>query len=289
MAFPDAVQEFTYTVDGVLTGVSHNRVSWGSWTKFDVFKRATTFQAYDNGGWTNTTDYTYDVDPRLSRIVQKEKNRSVVQDLSYGYDAVGNVTTIADNRTTKRINGINTDLTQSFAYDALNRLCATWMGFYLTGPTVGCTTTFPAPTATFTYDGIGNLLTDSGTTNVYFTTSSGERGIENRTGTIVNWRAYHDTEGKRTRFGDCSVSPCVTHNYGYDYRGADERDPRSRRARELRARLRRPAHEEELQQPEQHGPCLVLRPELHGSKELGGHGAHGQDALDCRHCQPHLR
>lgn len=232
MVFPGAVQKFTYTVDGVLTGVTHNDVSWGSWKDFDTFKRVKTFQAYDNGGWTNTTNFRFDIDQRISRIVQRQKNGSVVQDLSYAYDAVGNVKTITDNRSTKTINGINTDLTQSFAYDALNRLCATWSGALGTGT---CSTTSPAPTATFTYDGIGNLLTDSGTTNTY-TTIGSERVIENRrplipevaslftTGTaagqtILNWCAYHDTEGKRTRFEDCSASPCLNYYYGYVYRG----------------------------------------------------------------------
>ncbi len=231
MVFPDAVQKFIYTVDGVLTGVTHNDIHWGSWKDFDAFKRATTFQAYDNGGWTNTTAYTFDVDQRVSRIVQQKSGR-VIQALSYGYDAVGNVTTITDNRATKVLNGINTDLTQSFAYDALGRLCAIWSTFLAAG---ACTTTSPAPSAIFTYDGVGNLFTDSGTTNTY-TMIGSECVIENRrplplgdpslstTGTvagrtILNWRAYQDTEGKRTRFEDCSVSPCVNYYYGYDYRG----------------------------------------------------------------------
>jgi RHS repeat-associated protein len=243
VAFPDAVQNFTYTADGVLTGVIHNGVSWGSWSQFDVFKRAGMFQAYDNGRWTNTTTYAYDVDQRIARIVQKQKDDTVVQDLSYAYDAVGNVRSITDNRATKIINGINTDLTQTFAYDALYRLCATWVGTYSTittanspsssvpaqvncpssgttptvGSIVGTINNLP-PTATFTYDGIGNLLTDSGTINTY-TTIGDKRVIENRTGTTLNWRAYQDSEGKRTRFEDCSFSPCENYSYGYDPRG----------------------------------------------------------------------
>ena len=139
-----------------------------------------------------------------------------IQDLNYLYDAVGNVRGINDNRAAKVIGGVDTDLTRSFAYDPLNRLCATWSSV-VAAPT--CSTTISSPVATFTYDGIGNLVTDSSSTNIYFTTLSGERRIENKTGTTINWRAYHDTEGKRTRFEDCSFSPCINHYYGYDYRG----------------------------------------------------------------------
>ncbi|WP_213286710.1 RHS repeat-associated core domain-containing protein [Bradyrhizobium sp. sGM-13] len=221
MTHPDSSQSFNYTVDGVLTAVSPSNTfaPWASWSDFNAFKQSRKYDTYWHyfmPRWANTTEYAYDTDQRISHIIQKQRDGTTIQDLSYTYDAIGNVRAIIDNRSTKVIGGVDTDLTQSFAYDPLNRLCATWSEA-VTEPT--CSTTVPPPAATFTYDGIGNLITDSGSTNVYFTTLSGERRIENKTGTTINWRAYHDTEGKRTRFEDCSFSPCVTHHYGYDFRG----------------------------------------------------------------------
>ena len=205
--FPDATQVYTYSRDSVLTDITHNGTSWGKMAGFNAFKQpGQRFAFWDSATltWANTATYAYDAGQRLARLRLTQKNGSTLHDTSYKYDAAGNLTSIIDNRASKIIGGVNTDLTKAYAYDALDRLCK-----------VGGTSC-AAPT--YTYDGIGNLLTDAGTTNSY-TTSGTNRILENKTGVVVNWRATHDSEGKRTSFMDCFFSPCITMSYGYDYKG----------------------------------------------------------------------
>jgi RHS repeat-associated protein len=210
--FPDASQQFFYKSDGTLSDIYHNGVQWGAWRNWNALKQPGNSYGYWNGSyWANTTTYAYDSDQQLTRLIVRSRvsatdPNSLVQDVVYRYDAVGNVTAIADQRplASRTIGGINTDLSQTYAYDSLDRLCKVG-GTSCTSPT-------------YTYDAIGNIVTDNGSENYYSVVGS-ETQIENRTGTTVNWRVHHDSEGKRTRFTDCSYSPCIDFYYSYDYRG----------------------------------------------------------------------
>ena len=63
-----------------------------------------------------------------------------MQNLSYTYDSLGNLLTRADG---------NTNLSESLAYDNLNRLTSATIASNI------------APVKNFTYDAIGNLLSKS--------------------------------------------------------------------------------------------------------------------------------
>ena len=94
----------------------------------------------------NVTDYTYHaLSLRLTNIKTTTAQSQVVQDLSYTYDALGNILSITDN--------VNT-ATQSFGYDALNRL-----------------TSANAPATyynkTYVYDSIGNIIQKDGIVYTY--------------------------------------------------------------------------------------------------------------------------
>ncbi len=112
--------------------------------------------AYGNG---MASDYTYN--PQTLKIDHKRTVNgagTVLQDLAYTRDPVGNIDSITDT--------VNTG-TQTFQYDALNRLTQA------VGASYG--------TQTFAYDAIGNMTTKAGVTMTYggprphavMTTSSG--------------------------------------------------------------------------------------------------------------------
>jgi hypothetical protein len=63
-------------------------------------------------------------------IVHQDLSLATVhQHLTYEYDSIGNVKVITDGRWQKFSNGINTNETQSFDYDPLDRLIQA-NGFY---------------------------------------------------------------------------------------------------------------------------------------------------------------
>lgn len=97
--------------------------------------------AYGNGV---TTDYTYNPQSlRLSSLQTRNNSAQVLQYFNYSFDAVGNVTQIQDNVHTA---------TQSFTYDALNRLTSA-TGSY--------------GNFTYQYDSIGNLTNKEGVLQTY--------------------------------------------------------------------------------------------------------------------------
>ncbi len=92
--------------------------------------------AYGNGAGT-----TYVYDPLNSRLasINTTGPEGALQDLEYGYDAVGNITSIQD--------GCHGGNTQSFGYDELNRLTNAQSSSY--------------GTITFAYDQLGNMTYNS--------------------------------------------------------------------------------------------------------------------------------
>ena len=100
---------------------------------------------YGNG---TVTAYTYNsLNFRLMRIYTSNTQAQVIQDLNYTYDSIGQVLTITDNANT----GANS-MTQSFVYDALNRLISA-SGSY--------------GSKTYAYDSIGNITLKDGLTYKY--------------------------------------------------------------------------------------------------------------------------
>ncbi len=93
-----------------------------------------------------TTDYSYAQD-RLSRLVTVDAAGAELQDLTYAYDAAGNITAITDGRPSTRVGAVETSETQAFTYDPANRLLAA-TGAY--------------GTRRFAYDAPGNLTTLGG-------------------------------------------------------------------------------------------------------------------------------
>lgn len=81
-----------------------------------------------------TTEYQYDQRLRLSQIQSTAPQSLILQDLNYTYDAVSNMISIEDGRTTETLTGIGEQLgisqatakafnaTQNFSYDNLYRL-----------------------------------------------------------------------------------------------------------------------------------------------------------------------
>jgi RHS repeat-associated protein len=101
------------------------------------------------------TTNTYDANQgyRLTKRVSQKAGQPKIQDISYTYDAVGNITTLLDNSVSA------TKKTASYTYDDLYRL---------TSATVTNTAVGQAPyTETFTYNPIGNITSKNGTVYSY--------------------------------------------------------------------------------------------------------------------------
>ncbi|HZF35837.1 MAG TPA: RHS repeat-associated core domain-containing protein [Candidatus Angelobacter sp.] len=107
---------------------------------------------YGNG---LTRTYTYDGDYRLTALATGDVDTSV-QDLSYGYDAADNITSIAD--------ALASDRSQAFTYDSLFRL-----------KTAAATGTYGS--IAYNYDDIGNRtsVVDGAGTESYSTDTSSNR------------------------------------------------------------------------------------------------------------------
>lgn len=147
LTYPDTeVVTYTYngfgdveTIQGVKSGVTTDYIK-------DVNYNASGQITYTKYGNNVTSDYTYDSNTlRLSNILTKKPDGTTkLQDLSYTFDNIGNVSTIADT--------VNS-MSQSFTYDDLNRLTQA------TGSAYG--------TQNFAYDSIGNMTTKAARTMSY--------------------------------------------------------------------------------------------------------------------------
>lgn len=216
---PGSTHVYNYSSDGKVLTVSNNGAVVEAFEDFDQFKVPRRRKVYDVfGTFANTEEVTFNNERRVQTQKVRNSSGTLIQDLSFAYDGVGNVIRITDLRPSKVVNGVDTSHTRAYAYDALNRLCASWVSSVPAG-TPSCGTTNPAPFQTHTYDGIGNPLTD-GASTISYSSSGPNRTITKSSGSTVLWRAYHDTEGRRTRTEDCSGgSGCTNTNYEYDYAG----------------------------------------------------------------------
>ncbi|MDZ4241569.1 MAG: toxin TcdB middle/N-terminal domain-containing protein [Candidatus Omnitrophota bacterium] len=107
---------------------------------------------YGNGV---VTDYTYDPENlRLTRLKTTDPQSAIIQDLQYTYDGVGNIMEITD--------AVHT-ASQTFAYDALNRLTAA------TGDGYG--------SKNYQYDEIGNIIQKDGLTYTYGQNGAGPHAV----------------------------------------------------------------------------------------------------------------
>lgn len=135
---------YSYGTDGQLTGISGNSTY------------ASNFSYNSDGrilNYTNGNDvmmaYTYDPYNRSLTTIKADQTKTPTSllNLSYTYDKVGNVLT--------RTDGKNTPNSQSYTYDALNRLTSF---------------TVNSVTSTFEYDRINNITLKDGKTYTYDTT-----------------------------------------------------------------------------------------------------------------------
>jgi RHS repeat-associated protein len=136
-----ALNTGTDNVDDVLVGVTYAPESGIATTYFDDIVIDTAFIGNASGGGTPNTPFT-----------------SNVQNLSYTYDAVGNITQIIDK------SGTLSAATTSYQYDALYRLTNASTTQASTTPYV----------RTYTYDALGNILTASDLGTYSYSATSGE-------------------------------------------------------------------------------------------------------------------
>jgi YD repeat-containing protein len=208
MTYPSGRRvSYTYDVENRTTQVLQQPVGAPSPLVF-----ADNFTYGDNGALASYTTgtvshtFTYDTDDRIAHLVASGSGGAL--DLTYGYDNVGNVTTIGDPR-----NGAS----QSFAVDALDRLSVangpwgslTWTydagGNRLTENSAAQTTytyntatqrltsTGGARSETFGYDALGRLTSDAAGTYTYTPTSR----LATATGPSVSASFVYDAAGER--------------------------------------------------------------------------------------------
>jgi len=175
---------------------------------------------YANGTTaTNTYDST-----KLYRLTNKKTTNTTgtnLQDISYTYDPVGNITKIVDasatnagktavygyddlyRLTSATVTGTanSKDYSETYAYDALGNITSkTGQGTYLYTGNTGINYANPhavtkAGTATLTYDKNGNLLTDGTMTNTW---NYRDQLASTKIGTTITGNAY-DHNGNRAR------------------------------------------------------------------------------------------
>ena len=147
-----------YNALGQLNSVSGSGVSYVSSTTYNA-RGQVTEQRLDTGSNGLTRQYVYDQNTmRLTTLrAGVASPYTNLQNLSYTYDAVGNVTSIVD--------GVNSSQRQCFGYDALDRLTNAFTG------NSGCTAYTTGGTGpynhTYVYDAIGNLTSYAGTSYTY--------------------------------------------------------------------------------------------------------------------------
>jgi RHS repeat-associated protein len=125
--------------------------------------------AYGNG---TSTDYTYDpCNFRLNQLKTSDPQKAAIQNLSYNFDPIGNVTSIQDS--------VNSN-TQSFQYDNLNRLTES------TGNSYG--------QINYSYNSIGNLLMKGSITMEYGVTA-GPHAVTAYTSSGVRKTISYDYNG----------------------------------------------------------------------------------------------
>ncbi|GIF18117.1 RHS repeat-associated protein [Actinoplanes tereljensis] len=146
MTYPDG-EVLTYHYDhGGLVDSAIGSSTYLAKMEYDVFGQRTLMQT---GNGVRTT-YTYSTaDRRLATLQSAQADGTTFQNANYGYDQVGNVTSIA--QTAGAIGGLGGTGTESFGYDDLNRLSSAQGSYF---PASGKTDQFQL---TLGYDSIGNI------------------------------------------------------------------------------------------------------------------------------------
>ena len=131
MTYPDGeVVSYDYnrggmlnSITGVKNGVTYKYLDSIRYNRFEL--KDTVF--YGNG---TRAEYNYDSLQRLSRLRSCERNGSLMQDIGYTYDTVGNIVGI-ENLATVLANGLGGAYSSQYTYDSLYRLSSStglWTG-----------------------------------------------------------------------------------------------------------------------------------------------------------------
>jgi RHS repeat-associated protein len=196
----------TYTVNGlgdgadVSPGASTLRIRTDSGTANQEY-----FESINDGyatllaenPWTNTpgnttTNYSY----YATHVFAGDSSR--IQDISYTYDNVGNITQIADYSGTDAAKIIN------YVYDDLYRLTS--------ASTTIATSTQSGYLQTYTYNSIGNITNKSDVGSYIYAGDAGSSYANPHAGTTIGSETMtYDRAGNLTSNG--------TWNYGYDWKG----------------------------------------------------------------------
>ncbi|MEZ4770438.1 MAG: hypothetical protein R2844_18675 [Caldilineales bacterium] len=149
---------YGYNGLGQLNSVSGSGVSYVSSTTYNA-RGQVTEQRLDTGSNGLTRQYVYDQNTmRLTTLrAGVASPYTNLQNLSYTYDAAGNVASIVD--------GVNSSQRQCFGYDALDRLTNAFTGNSdCTAYTTGGTGPY---NHTYVYDAVGNLTSYAGNAYTY--------------------------------------------------------------------------------------------------------------------------
>ena len=120
ISYPDN-DVVNYAYDGAYNMSSASNAASVNYAAFSGYNARGQVGRIAFGNGAATTFSYYASNNRLQELSTTSPGSGVVQDFVYGYDVIGNITSIADN--------VNTGNSQSFTYDSLNRL-ATANGAY---------------------------------------------------------------------------------------------------------------------------------------------------------------
>jgi len=153
----DRLTEVTYP-DGTTATYKYNRQGGvdlvGEGTDEDYFVKETRYDQYGHLEYVryangSITEYTYDeYTLKLTHLTTKDASGTIIQDLDYDFDAVGNIKSVIDS--------VHESNTQYFTYDVLNRLKSA-----ATSGTNGY------GSIDYSYDDIGNITQKGGATLLY--------------------------------------------------------------------------------------------------------------------------
>ncbi len=176
---------YTYDSGGNLSGVTGYAAYWG----FNALGQPAVV-TYPNGA--DTILQYYPLNRRLYSITTNSNAAGGIQNLTYSYDNVGNITQIDDLLVASR--------SQSFQYDDLNRLTQAQSASY--GGT---------GIITYQYNTIGNMTSNSQVGNYSYNTN----GVRPHAATLAGTNSYaYDANGNMVTRGGVTIA------YNYDNRPA---------------------------------------------------------------------
>ncbi len=182
VTYPDSeTVNYTYDTGGNLSSVKSTSTTYASYSGYNALGQ-TGGITYGNG---IETAYTYNADNGLLKTIDTETSSGTdLINRSYTFDNTGNITYITDN--------VNSANTQSFTYDALDRL------------TNASSTSYGS--LTYAYDTIGNFTSKRGVTYTYSSTTR-----PHAVTATSNGKTYtYDDNGNMTADTDRTIS------YNYD-------------------------------------------------------------------------